>query len=138
MPCVVASIIDGDTVHCQDVGTVRLLGMDTPERSHRPYGVMAADALGAMLSIGDTVRVERDVRDRDQFGRHLGYIWKDTTLVNLQMVQGGWAITLRTPPNSRYDGLLDAAEREARQMKAGLWAVDGFDCELARQRRTTC
>lgn len=137
-PCVVANIIDGDTVHCDQLGTVRMLGMDTPERTHRPYGVMAADALANMLFIGDTVRIERDVRDRDQFGRQLGYIWKDSTLINLQMVQDGWAITLRLPPNSRYDGVLEAAEREARQHRLGLWAMDGFDCELARQRRTNC
>ena len=68
-PCVVARIVDGDTIECQGVGRVRLIGMDTPEASQVPYGDMATEALAFILGDASEIVLEGDVEARDRYGR---------------------------------------------------------------------
>lgn len=131
-------MIDGDTVHCFELGTVRLIGMDTPERNQPPFGTQSAEALTAMAPQGDTVWVERDVSQRDRYGRMLGYLWKGGELLNYRLVREGWAVTLTVPPNVQYVDALVAAQRLAREERAGLWAVNGFTCSPADRRSRRC
>ena len=35
--CIVDRIVDGDTINCEPVGRIRLIGMDTPERAQAPF-----------------------------------------------------------------------------------------------------
>lgn len=137
-PCTVTRIVDGDTVDCRGVGRVRLIGMDTPERSQRPFGGRAARALAELIRVGDSVEVEPDVEPRDRYGRVLGHVWSGGTLINWAMVRQGWAVLLTYPPNVQYVEWLTAAQRRAREERRGLWAVGGFDCLPAQRRRGRC
>jgi micrococcal nuclease len=138
VPCVIARVIDGDTVHCFELGTVRLIGMDTPERNQPPFGAQSADALAALAPQGDTVWIERDVSERDRYGRMLGYLWKSGELLNYRLVREGWAMTLTVPPNVQYVEAFVAAQRLARAEGVGLWAVNGFECSPANRRARRC
>ena len=133
----VHSIIDGDTFRISTpdgTDAVRLLGVDTPETVHpsRPVECFGQEASAAAkrLLTGERVRLETDPTqgERDQYGRRLAYVYlEDGEMVNELLIRGGYAheYTYRLP--YRYQERFQAAERAAREAKAGLWA-DGV-CE---------
>lgn len=111
---------------------VRLIGIDTPESvaQDRPvecYGPEAKDRLAELLPVGTSVRLERDVEARDRYGRLLAYVFRadDGLLVNLLLVQEGYAESRRFEPNTTRQAELDRAEDEARAAQRGLWPVCG-------------
>lgn len=136
--CTIERIVDGDTLECDEVGRVRLIGMDTPELSQEPYGTLAAEALAALAPVGSRVELERDVELKDQYGRTLAYVWVDGLQVNWALVRQGWAVLLTYPPNVQYVEWYTEAQRRARADRVGLWAVDGFDCLPVDRRRGRC
>jgi micrococcal nuclease len=136
--CVVTQVVDGDTLQCRGAGRIRLLGIDTPELSQRPFGRQAADALRDLAPPGTKLAVERDVQPRDRYGRTLAYLWSNDGMVNWALVRGGWAVTLTYPPNVRYVKWLTRAQRLAQADRAGLWARDGFSCLPRDRRRGRC
>lgn len=137
-PCEVQRIVDGDTFACADGTRVRLIGIDTPELSQAPFGEQASRALADLMPVGSTVLLERDVELNDQYNRRLAYVWRNSVLVNWQMLRRGWAILLTFPPNVRYVEHLQDAQRRARDGELGLWATGGFECTPADRRRGRC
>ncbi len=136
--CTVTKIVDGDTLDCQPLGRVRLIGMDTPEAAQKPFGTMATEALAKLVPVGTEVLLEPDVDARDLYDRLLGYVWADGVLVNWAMVRQGFAVLLTYPPNVQYVDWLSAAQTAARGDSLGLWAVDGFACLPVEFRRGRC
>jgi micrococcal nuclease len=137
-PCVVTRITDGDSIECDGVGRVRLIGMDTPELDQGRIATLATQALTRLFAVGDTVALEPDVEARDRYGRVLAYVWADGVLVNWAMVRHGWAVVLTYPPNVQYVDWFTAAQRAAQDDRAGLWAVDGFRCAPRDHRAGRC
>ena len=135
--CEVARVVDGDTLNCADGTRVRLIGMDTPELAQAPFGREAQRALVRLAPPGSTVHLERDVTARDRYGRTLAWVWAGDTLVNEALVRRGFAVLYTIPPNVKYAGRIERAQKAARGASAGLWARNGFDClpKDARQRR---
>ena len=127
-PCTVTKLSDGDSFACAGLGRVRMLGIDAPELSQKPFGNRSRDALLALMPIGSTVQLEQDVQARDRNGRLLAYVWRNGRMVNWEMVRGGWVVTLTYAPNVQYVDQLRAAAKAAEKDSAGLWAVDGFAC----------
>jgi micrococcal nuclease len=136
--CVVARIVDGDTIECPAGTRVRFIGMDTPEMRQPPFGAAARDALAQRIPVGTEVELEPDVERRDRYGRVLAYVWASDTLVNWWLVRSGWAVLATYPPNVRYVDSFTVAQRQARTEGVGLWAVDGFACLPADHRRGRC
>jgi micrococcal nuclease len=136
--CVVRVVIDGDTFYCRDGRKVRLIGIDSPERSQRPFGSQAQEALLRILPIDSQVQLEYDVTLTDQYGRVLAYAWLGASLLNEAMVRGGWAVLYTVPPNVKYADRLRRAQNEARAGGAGLWAQNGFACLPSEFRRKAC
>jgi micrococcal nuclease len=134
----VTRIVDGDTVHCNAIGSVRLIGIDTPELSQAPCGANARDALSAMIPIGTRTQLERDVTLKDQYGRTLGYIWHAGQMVNWRMVREGWAVLATYPPNVQYVDSIRVAEQRARADSLGLWRTSGFACRPEARRQGRC
>ncbi len=126
-------VIDGDTVIADFVGreeTIRLIGIDTPEtkKQNAPvecYGPEATAHTSTLLPKGTPVRIERDVEARDDYGRLLGYVYRasDGLFVNLDLVATGHATVLSIRPNTTFrDDFVEAA-RAAEQANLGLWGV---------------
>lgn len=136
--CDVSRVIDGDTFHCRDGRKVRLIGIDSPERAQRPFGLGSQQVLIGMLPRGTPVRLERDVALTDRYGRLLAYAWVGPTLVNEAMVSSGWAVLHTVPPNVKYAERLEKAQKKARANSAGLWAQNGFACLPSEFRRRAC
>jgi len=141
LACVVArdGIRDGDTLRCADGQRVRLLMIDAPELGQGASGEAAGDALRALAPPGTRVRLETDVRERDQFERILAYAWlPDGRMVNEEMARSGYAVALVYPPNVRHAGRIRAAVRQARADRRGLWRDGAFDCEPREWRAGRC
>ena len=123
----ILSITDGDTIRV-DRGhgsePVRYIGINTPEVGDP--GGSEATAENSRLVEGMEVVLERDVRDTDDFGRLLRYVWIDTgsgwTFVNLELVRRGFAQAATYPPDVRFADVFLAAEQAARTAGVGLWA----------------
>jgi micrococcal nuclease len=137
-PCVIERIADGDTFTCRDGRRVRLIGIDTPEREQGESGRQARAALSRLAPAGTTVRLERDIAPRDRYGRELAHVWVGSRLVNEALVLEGWAVLYTVPPNVKYAGRLERAQKQARAAGAGLWADGGLDCAPAQYRRGEC
>ena len=134
--------VDGDTIVVDidgDEERVRFIGIDTPESvaQDRPvecYGPEAKARTAELLPEGALVRLERDVEARDRYDRLLAYVIRDAddVLVNLLLVQEGYAESIAYPPNVARQGDLDRAESEARAAGRGLWpACGGTDEPIA-------
>ena len=136
--CLVSKIVDGDTIECEPVGRIRLIGIDAPERDQAPHGVTSAEELGRRIPPGSRVTLEPDVNRRDRYGRLLAYLWYEGEMVNWWMVREGWALAYRYEPDVRWADVLAGAETAARGEKRGLWAVGGFTCEPSDHRRQRC
>ena len=128
--CAVVHVVDGDTIHVQcgaRVEKVRYIGIDAPEIHHPTWGEepggREAAALNRRLVGGRHVRLELDVRARDQYGRLLAYVWTGDLMVNAEVVRLGYAQVMTVPPNVRYQALFLKLKREARAAGRGLWAA---------------
>jgi micrococcal nuclease len=98
---------------------VRYLGIDSPEIDEFYY--LEAKQMNAELLNGREVRMEKDITDKDKYGRLLRYVYAGDTFVNAEMVRQGCAWATAYPPDIKYLVYLDSLEKEARQLKRGLW-----------------
>jgi micrococcal nuclease len=126
----VASVVDGDTVELTNGRRVRYIGINTPERDQPYYA--EATALNRKLVEGKNVQLEFDLETFDQYGRSLAYLWFEGRLVNLTIVQEGYANAFTVPPNVRYEERFREAEREAREAERGLWAGSSVTLEIVQ------
>ncbi len=130
---VVEFVIDGDTVDVVIEGRsvrVRLIGIDTPEtkKPETPvecFGPEATAFTTQLLPVGTSIRIERDVVGRDDFGRLLGYVYRadDGIFVNYEVMRQGFGQPLSIPPNDTFAELFADAARAAEADDAGLWAA---------------
>ena len=132
---VVVRDVDGDTIVVR-IGRkdepVRFIGVDTPESVSRVtpvecYGMEAKHRTAELLPPGTEVLLQRDVEARDKYDRLLAYITRasDGMLVNLQLVQEGFAAAFRFPPNTAHEADFARAEAAAKTAKRGLWPACG-------------
>ena len=130
---VVESVIDGDTINVDIDGEtypLRYIGMDTPELDTTDPTVKqfadAATAANKALVEGEEVYLERDVSETDRFGRLLRDVWiidpdEGMVLVNLELVEQGYAQVATFPPDVKYVDQLTEAQEAARAEGVGLW-----------------
>ena len=124
----VTRVIDGDTIVVDGVGTVRLIGVDTPETvdPRRPvqyFGTEASD-FTKQLATGKRVRLEFDQDRTDRYGRTLAYIYlqPEDLLLNAEIIRQGYGFAYTQFPFRMMDQFR-ALEREAREVGRGLWAT---------------
>lgn len=122
----VARVIDGDTIELAGGARLRYLGIDTPElasgrRPAEPYAREAME-MNRRLVEGKRIHLERDVSERDRFGRLLRHVYVDGVLVGAELVREGAAQAKTYPPDVRYRPCFRLLEREARGDGRGLWA----------------
>jgi len=134
---VVDEVVDGDTLRVRIAGsaepvTVRLIGIDAPERSHPSLGreFFSDEAAAHLASLcgGKTVRMEKDTEETDKYDRLLRYVFlpsPDGRLLNEEMLRAGAARAYTRFPFSRKDAFL-AAEGGARRDGKGLWKDAGM------------
>lgn len=126
---VVKRVVDGDTIKVQGVGTIRLIGVDTPETVHPKKPVerfgREASRFTKELLTGKKVRLEYDFEKTDRYNRVLAYVYlEDGTLVNAEIIKRGYGHAYTRFPFKRLEEFRKL-ERDARLAKRGLWADAG-------------
>jgi len=123
----VARIVDGDTFKLANGKSVRLLGIDAPEK--RQYHHEKSKNKLKELIEGKQVVLEKDVSNKDGIDRLLRYVFVDDIFINLEMVRQGYASAYIVSPDVKYEREILQAEVEARSSKLGIWKVSDFlDC----------
>ena len=125
----VQRVVDGDTVRLVGLGSVRLIGIDTPEvygGRVECFGPEASAFARSVLRPGTRVRYRVGVEPRDRYGRLLAYVWlRDGRLLNALLAERGYATALTIPPNDEMAPRFRAAERRARGRRLGMWRRPG-------------
>jgi len=122
VPVQVTEIVDGDTLHVVAVDgtelTVRLFGVDTPERGEACY----AEATARLAALaGSEVLLLPDVRLEDRGGRALRYVFTaEGASIDAALVDEGLAVAWRD--DGAYRDQIVALEDTARSAGTGcLW-----------------
>jgi len=125
----VSRVTDGDTITVRDgriEKTIRLVGIDAPEVSHKkrepgqPYSQQATKYLAGLV-LNKTVEIKE--YGQDIYGRTLAAVFLAGKNVNLEMVKAGYAEVYRGTPAPGFDSApYWKAEEEARAAKKGMWA----------------
>jgi len=134
----VLEVLDGDTIIVSMDGraeTIRMIGLDTPEKNHpqKPvqcYAAAASENLARLIGFAP-VRLEADPlsQNRDRYNRLLRYVYlRDGTLLNAAQIEQGFAFAYLSFPFSRSE---DFKRLEARAQAAGrgLWSACGVYLE---------
>jgi len=121
----VVNVVDGDTFKIESGETVRMIGIDTPETVHpsKPaqcYGKEASSKTQDLLE-GKEIKLEKDVSEKDKYGRLLRYVYVGEIFVNEYLVKEGFAVSSSYPPDIKYQDKFVEAQRKAREENKGLW-----------------
>ena len=132
----VVKVIDGDTIKLENGEVVRYIGIDTPETVHpsKPvqcFGKESSDKNKELVE-GKLVKLEKDITDRDKYGRLLRYVWVGDLFVNDYLVRQGYAYAYTYPPDVKYSNQFVEAQKEARENNRGLWNL----CQQATEPAT--
>ncbi len=122
----VINVVDGDTIKVSELGTLRLIGMDTPETKdpRKPvqcFGKEASNRAKELLS-GKKIYLEFDPANRiDKYNRTLAYAYReDGYFYNKEMVKDGFAHSYTKFPHPKLDEF-NQAQKEARENNRGFW-----------------
>jgi endonuclease YncB( thermonuclease family) len=126
-PIEVLAVLDGDSIEAElagEVVEVRLLGINTPERSEC-WSDEAREATAELLAEAEVTLLEAGI---DRFGRVLGYLGADGVFVNARLVADGHAAVIANdhPYLDEFLDLEDAAFAAA----AGWWGPEACGPDL--------
>lgn len=118
----VTRVVDGDTVILSNGEYVRYIGIDTPEIFPQVecYAEAAVERNKELVE-GKTVRLIRDVSDRDKFDRLLRYVFVDGVFVNQVLVEEGFALAVVYPPDLAHASDFTSAQNAAHSLNKGVW-----------------
>lgn len=140
----VLQVVDGDTMKVSELGTLRLIGIDTPEtvdprKEIQCFGKEASEKAKELLD-GRKVRLEFDSSQGrvDKYGRTLVYVFREDGLFfNLEMVKQGYAHEYMYSVPYKYQSEFKAAQKTAQEAKLGLWG-DACQCEKGNEISSIC
>ena len=122
--------VDGDTSRFSLDGkdfTVRYLCIDTEETVHpnqdaTPMGKTASEYVENRLKEAGKIEIEYDGTRTDKYDRVLAWVWVDDVLLNLELVELGYAKVEYVYEDYRYVEELYDAESLAKEAGLGVWA----------------
>lgn len=123
----ITRVVDGDTIELESGEKVRYIGVNTPETvdPNQPTQCFGPESSkrNKELVEGKKVKLEKDVSDKDKYGRLLRYVYlTDGTFVNLVLVREGYANVATYPPDVKFQNQFLQAEKEASDKNLGLWS----------------
>ncbi len=129
----VVRVIDGDTIVIDGDVHIRLLGIDAPEAGECFYEE-SKDTLINLVQ-GEDVQLQKDVSDKDNFGRLLRYVFlsNDNLFINKVLLEQGYADVMSSGQDLVYRRLLTSSRNQAITQRKGMWAV----CENQEEEAET-
>jgi micrococcal nuclease len=129
----VVKVVDGDTLTLSNGEKVRLIGVDTPERTHSLKAVRSfakeAGSFTKKMVEGKEVRLEFDWQKRDRYKRLLAYVYlKDGTFLNAEIIKQGYGFAYTKFP-FKYSEEFRKYQKEAKENNRGLWSRAGEHAE---------
>lgn len=125
----VLQVVDGDTIKISELGTLRLIGLDTPETKdpRKPVQCFGEEASknATNLLAGKKVYLEFDTTQGriDKYGRTLAYVYReDGYFYNLKAIADGYANEYTYNLPYKYQTEFKAASKNAQANKLGLWS----------------
>lgn len=128
---VVNEVVDGDTLELENGRTIRLVGIDAPNRGEELYGQAMEETI--KLTEGKKIVLEYDEYQDDKFGRILAYVWAPCTsekgcqegklMLNKALVDEGLAkvVLYSKRKKLKYQDELIQAEEGAKEKNSGIW-----------------
>ena len=91
-------VVDGDTIDVDNVGRIRFVGINTPERDQ--YGYQEAKDFVKKACLGKEVYLDiDDAKHYDKYGRVLAVVYINGTNINAALLKGGYAEVMYIPPS---------------------------------------
>ena len=75
---------------------------------------------------GKKIGLEKDVSDRDRYGRLLRYVWLDGKLFNQMLIEKGLARVAIFQPDVKYVEQFRAAQQKAQKQGIGIWSIENY------------
>jgi len=116
----VTEVIDGDTFVIETLEYVRLIGVNAPEKNELFYNE-SKDFL-SLLILNKTIILEKDLDNRDNFGRLLRYAYINNISINIELARKGYALPLFISPNFKHKQEIENATKECLKTKINLCA----------------
>jgi len=123
----VVEVVDAQTIRVlmdrdQRVYAVRYLGIEIPQAGNQLFGLTGI-LHNVDLTYRKQVTLVRDITDQDDFGRLLRYVMVAGTFVNYELIAGGYARVISSPPDTACYAAFKVVEQQARSGKLGIWAL---------------
>jgi len=118
----VTRIIDGDNLELSNGQSIRLYGINCPEKNQPLY--QDAVALTTKLALNQPIRIEYQPNyAKDRWGRVLGYVFIGDTHLNLELVKSGLCEVVVYEKRAKliYQDELLNAQDQAKQEKLEKW-----------------
>ena len=91
-------VVDGDTIDVDNVGRIRFVGVNTPEKDQPGY--QEAKDFVKKKCLGKTVYLDiDDAKHYDKYGRVLAVVYADNVNINAALLNGGYAKIMYIPPS---------------------------------------
>ena len=125
--------VDGDTavfkLNDEEV-KYRFLAIDTPETVHptkevEEFGNDASEYTCNKLTNAKYIVVEYETKNKiDKYGRNLGWIWVDGSLLQKELVSAGYAEVAYIYGKYKYTDSLCVVQQTAKENANGIWSED--------------
>ena len=145
-----SSCTDGDTfkiIYNNEVKTVRLLAVDTPESVHPKkeveyYGKEASDYTCNVLKKANKIELEFDENSDklDKYDRLLAWVFIDDKLLQESLIEGGYAKVAYLYGDYKYTTKLQELQEIASSKNIGVWdeeAKENFNSNQNEDKITT-
>lgn len=119
----ITRVIDGDTIET-DLGKVRLLGINTPEKNKKGY---EEAKIYLQQFEGKEVDLIRTKENKDKYGRLLRYVFYYGKNINLEIVESGLG-HLYIYDKDDFSEKLKKSEEIARKKEIGIWEKSEDKC----------
>ncbi len=124
------SCVDGDTANFiinNEKVKFRFLAIDTPETVHptkevEAYGKNASEYTCNKLTNAKTIEIEYEENKTDKYGRSLGWIWVDGSLLQEELVSVGYAEVAYIYGTYKYTTKLCETQKSAILNENGMWS----------------
>lgn len=145
--CQLLYVVDGDTLYVNYEGKeqyVRLIGIDTPESvnpdesKNTDAGKKAFNFTKNYFKNKDTIYLQFDKKQYDDYGRLLAYVWKKddvgvknpldiyTKMYNAILLEKGYARVMTVQPNDTFSTYFLVFESAAKANGTGFWGTGIF------------